>query len=76
MVMIGPVVVPVAVVVTGVIVTVMVAGLGLHVGYYTPIGYLTSDSFAWSVRERTVYRRYAFAASINSWAAFDCSLVG
>jgi hypothetical protein len=57
MVMIRPVVVTVAVVVTGVIVTVVVAGLGLHVGYYTPIGYLTRDSFASSVREPTVYRR-------------------
>ena len=57
MVMIRPVVVTVAVVVTGVIVTVVIAGLGLHVGYYTPIGYLTRDSFASSVREPTVYRR-------------------
>ena len=40
-----------------VIVTMVVAVLGLHVGYYTPIGYLTSDSFASSVREPTVYRR-------------------
>ena len=40
-----------------VIVTVVVAVLGLHVRYYSPIGYLTGDSFRPPVSEPTVYRR-------------------
>jgi len=64
------------VIVTVVIVTMVVVVIGLQGGYYTPIGYRTSDGFDLSVTEPTAYRRYAFAASISSWAALDCSLVG
>jgi hypothetical protein len=66
----------VMVVVSVVLVTAVIAMLGHSPAYYTPIGYLTSDGFDPRVTEPTGYRRYAFAASISSWAAFDCSLVG